>query len=87
VRRHAGGASLSLAAPLDLLFLATEVNEWALCATLFERDPQRWSGLEAALLTAALENAADGTEVDPPVLDETAAFARCTLRYPGRRLA
>ena len=76
VRRHTGGASLALAAPLDQLFLATEVNEWALCAALFERDPLRWSGMEAALLTAALENAADATDVDPPVLDEPAAFAR-----------
>ncbi|MGB8694194.1 MAG: Mur ligase family protein [Steroidobacteraceae bacterium] len=76
VRRHAGGASLALAAPLDQLFLATEVNEWALCATLCEREPQRWSGMEAALLAAAIENAADATEVDPPVLNEPAAFAR-----------
>ena len=76
VRRHAGGASLSLAAPLDQLFLATEVNEWALCATLFEREPQRWNGMEAALLSAAIENAAAATEVDPPVLEESAAMAR-----------
>jgi len=45
-RRHAGGASLAIAAPYDQLMLATEVNEWALCATLVERDPVRWSGLE-----------------------------------------
>ncbi|MEO9079914.1 MAG: Mur ligase family protein [Rhodanobacter sp.] len=29
VRRHASGASLALVAPLDQLFSATEVNEWA----------------------------------------------------------
>src|SRR5574337_710312 len=29
VRRHRGGASLALSAPLDQLFCATEVNEWA----------------------------------------------------------
>lgn len=28
-RRHAGGAALAFAAPLDQLFTATEVNEWA----------------------------------------------------------
>lgn len=75
-RLHAAGASLAIAAPCDQLFTATEVNEWALCAALFERDPQRWTSLEAALAAAAL--AAEGTpgaEV-PPVLEETAAMAR-----------
>ncbi len=52
-RRHAGGVSLSIAAPVDQLFLATEVNEWALCASLQERDPARWPDLEDALLIAA----------------------------------
>ena len=33
-RPHAGGASLALAAPIDQLFTATELNEWALCAAL-----------------------------------------------------
>jgi hypothetical protein len=33
-RRHSVGASLAIAAPLDQLFTATEVNEWALCAAL-----------------------------------------------------
>ncbi|MFO0042615.1 MAG: hypothetical protein ACK55W_11855, partial [Pseudomonadota bacterium] len=28
-RAHPGGASLLLSAPLDQLFAATEVNEWA----------------------------------------------------------
>jgi UDP-N-acetylmuramyl tripeptide synthase len=78
-RRHAGGVSLALAAPCDLLFLATEVNEWALCATLQLRDPQRWTELPAALLAAALEDAVDPATVVPPVLDERAAMARFTL--------
>jgi cyanophycin synthetase len=34
-RPHARGASLALAAPLDQLFTATEVNEWALASTVF----------------------------------------------------
>lgn len=34
VRRHARGAALALAAPLDQLFSATEVNEWALLVAL-----------------------------------------------------
>jgi cyanophycin synthetase len=76
VRMHPGGASLAIAAPCDQLFLATEVNEWALCAALHARDPARWGGLEAALLAAALEDAADPAAVLPPVLAEGAACSR-----------
>ncbi len=81
-RRHAGGASLSIAAPVDLLFLATEVNEWALCASLEEREPALKRDLEAALLTAAIENVpgsagtAGPADIDAPVLEATAALAR-----------
>lgn len=35
-RRHATGVSLALAAPLDQLFTATEVNEWAVWAALHD---------------------------------------------------
>jgi UDP-N-acetylmuramyl tripeptide synthase len=78
-REHPGGASLAITAPYDQLFLATEVNEWALCAALIERDPLRWDHLEEALAAEALE--ASGTAAQPapdltPVLDESAAFAR-----------
>lgn len=75
-RRHAEGASLALSAPCDQLFAATEVNEWALCASLLERDPHRWSGLERDLIAAALEEAADPASFLPPVLEEEAALAR-----------
>src|SRR5712671_3332289 len=81
-RRHAGGVLLSIAAPIDQLFLATEVNEWALCAALQEREPALGADLEAGLLAAALENtpggaaAADPAAIDAPVLEEAAAFAR-----------
>jgi cyanophycin synthetase len=78
-RRHAGGVALALAAPLDQLWLATEINEWALCAALFERDPVRWQSLEGLLVAQALQ-AAEGTATptvgDPPVLDKSAALAR-----------
>ena len=74
-RRHAGGASLALAAPADQLFTATEINEWALCATVRQQDPTRWSGLEA-LVVEALEQASDPRQVIPPVLDEAAALER-----------
>ncbi len=36
VRRHPGGASLAMAAPVDQLLAATEVNEWALLGALGE---------------------------------------------------
>jgi cyanophycin synthetase len=75
-RRHAGGASLALAAPCDQLLLATEVNEWALCAALSADDPVRRGDLEQLLLAAALDNAADAAAVIPPVLEQSAAFAR-----------
>jgi UDP-N-acetylmuramyl tripeptide synthase len=78
-RRHTGGASLAIAAPCDQLFLATEVNEWALCAALAERDAVRWSGLEEALVAQALqasETAANPAAGLQPAIDESAAFAR-----------
>ncbi|HRO64064.1 Mur ligase family protein [Thermomonas sp.] len=37
VRRHAGGVSLAIAAPIDQLFTATEVNEYALYQALGRR--------------------------------------------------
>jgi cyanophycin synthetase len=78
-RRHAGGTSLAIAAPYDQLFLATEVNEWALCAALIERDPARWAGLERLLVAEAREaaaNAANPAAEIAPVIEESAAFAR-----------
>jgi cyanophycin synthetase len=82
-RRHAGGISLAISAPIDQLFLATEVNEWALCAALLERDPERWSGLEQALIAQAAQAAEPDAGSTPPlteelrpVLEESAAFAR-----------
>jgi UDP-N-acetylmuramyl tripeptide synthase len=91
VRPHATGVMLALTAPCDQLFTATEINEWALCATLEESDPARWSSLEQELIAAArrgaesaLENAPAGAPTPlpvafanlPPVLDDRAALAR-----------
>jgi cyanophycin synthetase len=79
VRRHASGSSLAITSPHDQLFLATEVNEWALCAALIEHDAARWSGLEALLIAQALQAAEGGTPPEPenqPVIDEGAALAR-----------
>ncbi len=75
-RTHPGGASLALAAPCDQLFVATEINEWALCAALYERNPARWHELEDALVSSALEDAPDPDAVLRPVLEEGLALAR-----------
>jgi cyanophycin synthetase len=75
-RLHASGASLALAAPIDALFTATEVNEWALCAALIERDSARWQGLETELAAAALEDARDIATFIPPLLEERGALRR-----------
>jgi cyanophycin synthetase len=79
VRKYSTGASLAIAAPFDQLFLATEVNEWALCAALVERDPIRWNTLEQALVAAAI--AAPANTANPaahlePVIEESAALER-----------
>jgi cyanophycin synthetase len=80
-RRHAKGTSLALAAPLDQLFTATEINEWAFCAALFSANPARFGHLERALVEAAREAAEhapmpDGFAAVPPVIEEQAALAR-----------
>jgi cyanophycin synthetase len=75
-RAHATGVSLALAAPCDQLFVATEINEWALCASLAARDPACTAAFEAALLAEVLEDAADPATVIPPVLEESQALAR-----------
>ena len=91
VRRHATGVMLALTAPCDQLFTATEINEWALCASLVEAAPERWPALEEELVRAAQRAAdlarepADATgptplpvafAATPPVLAERAALAR-----------
>lgn len=70
VRPHASGASLAMPAPPDQLYTATEVNEWALAATVIELDPRRRPDVEAALQEAW----GDGTH--PPVIEEAAALRR-----------
>jgi UDP-N-acetylmuramyl tripeptide synthase len=76
VRRHASGTSLALAAPLDGLFTATELNEWALCAALHDRDPTQWSGLRDALRAAAEQSSPTPASPFPAEIDEPAALAR-----------
>lgn len=71
---HTRGASLAIAAAFDQLFTATEVNEWALCATLIEHDPASAPRLEEELRTVAAENSPP-TPIEP-VLEENAAMER-----------
>jgi cyanophycin synthetase len=72
--RHHTGASLAMAAPPDQLFTATEVNEWALCAALAERSPDRIPSLVEALAAEQPE------EAEPPVLEERGALFRLRQR-------
>ncbi|MGE0581634.1 MAG: Mur ligase family protein [Steroidobacteraceae bacterium] len=74
MRRHRGGTSFALAAPIDQLFVATELNEWALAASLCVREPGRRTALESAMVIAARE--ATPPPALPPVLDEPAALDR-----------
>jgi len=80
-RRHVQGTSLAVAAPLDQLFTATEINEWAFCAALVAANPVGWSHLERALVDAAREAAEHapmpaGFGTVPPVIEEGAALER-----------
>ncbi len=58
------------------MFTATEVNEWALCAALHDRDPGHWCGLRDALRAAAEATDPNPTSLLPPEIDEPAALAR-----------
>lgn len=75
-RPHAAGTSLALAAPIDQLFTATEVNEWAL-----------WSALRDCAIDAAPWPHAPGDPAawdDAEALATLGAFAR-EERDPGLR--
>jgi len=77
-RKHASGAQLALAAPVDQLYTATEVNEWALCAALVSLGRAAATTLESALRHAAEVNPSPvSTAVGlAPVIAEPAALAR-----------
>jgi len=75
-RRHAKGMSLAVTAPFDQLFTATELNEWALCSALHDRDPSHWGALKETLLAAAIESGSASADTLPPEIDEEPALAR-----------
>lgn len=75
-RFHERGMSLAIAAPLDQLYTATEVNEWALCAALHDRDPMHWCGLRDALRGAARQSDPTPATPFPAEIDTPAALGR-----------
>jgi UDP-N-acetylmuramyl tripeptide synthase len=75
-RRHAKGMSLAVTAPFDQLFTATELNEWALCSALHDRDPSHWGALKETLVAAAIESGSASADTLPPEIDEEPALAR-----------
>ena len=70
---------------IDQLFTATEVNEWALCAALLERDPARWAQRHRGAARGLPRGRRDPADVIPPVLEESAALARLQLRSASER--
>ncbi len=75
-RRHVKGMSLAVSAPFDQLFTATELNEWALCSALHDRDPSHWGALKETLVAAAIEAGSVSADTLPPEIDEEPALAR-----------
>ena len=75
-RHHPSGVSLAIAAPPDQLFTATELNEWALCAALHDRDPLHWAGLRDSLRAYAEQSGPSPSSAFPPEIDRHAALAR-----------
>lgn len=78
-RRDAGAHhTLSFSAPADQLQTAREANEWALCASLVERDPCHWSALRdslRAVVAAAADADPDHSRVAAEI-DERKAIDR-----------
>jgi len=77
-RRHATGAALAFEAPIDQLFTATELDEWALCAALAALGRASEANLRAALERAAQVNPLPEARAVglPPVVEERAAAVR-----------
>jgi len=72
----AGTTTLAFEAPVEHLAVALEVNEWALCSALAERDPGHWSCLRDSLGQGARIVGTSGQPFPPPEIDEAAAVER-----------
>ena len=70
------GMSLAISAPPHRLRTAMEVNEWALCAALHDRDPMHWCGLRDALRAVTHRDGAVTAGLLPAELESAAALAR-----------
>ena len=66
--------TLTFTVPPDQWRTAREANEWALCASVVERDPSHWSGLRDALRAAIASD--PGRRCAAAEIDETAALTR-----------
>jgi hypothetical protein len=75
--------TLCFTAPADRLQTAREVNEWALCAVVVERDPSHWSALRDALSAAVLAAFA----ADPERHCVAAEIEECAALQRFERLA
>ena len=70
------GMSLAISAPPHRLRTAMEINEWALCAALHDRDPLHWCGLRDALQTVAHRADPGPASAVPAEIEASAALAR-----------
>jgi cyanophycin synthetase len=78
VRAFLGGASLAVAAPIDGLYAATLVNEWACDAAASDLAGTALPPLESAAATIRREIAAD---CDPALFALAEAAARCRVAF------
>ena len=83
---HSDGVSLAISAPIDALYAATDINDWAwqaACAVVNEAEPpgpdQAASGLDQAV--AGLDQAAAGLDQAAAGLDQAAAGFRDSIAH------
>lgn len=70
------GMTLAISAPPHRLRTAMEINEWALCAALHDRDPLHWCGLRDALQAVAHRADPGPVSTIPAEIEASAALAR-----------
>ena len=70
------GVSLAISAPPHRLRTAMEINEWALCAALHDRDPLHWCGLRDAMRAVTHRSDPGPVSTIPREIEVSAALAR-----------
>ena len=79
-RKLEGGVSLAFSAPVDQLYAASEINEWAWAASVFELGASREEPDFDEALAALRESAANEANVELMwLIDEAAARAKTVL--------